>query len=111
DPNAERAAKRDAGPPPKRDAGLVEDAGAPDAEPLAALDASAELDGGEATDAALVAMGDAGVTDAGGQGVVDPTAGVPTLNTGPQNIVLVVNSAVIRKHPVGARLGPVIQQI
>lgn len=108
DPNAP---KYDAAPPPKKDAGPPQDAGAPDAEPLASLDASADLDAGATTDAALVAMGDASVTDAGGQGVVDPTAGVPTLNTGPQNIVLVVNSAVIRKHPVGARLGPVVQQI
>jgi hypothetical protein len=109
DPNAANAQKPDAAPP-KRDAGPPEDGG-PDAEPLAALDASADLDAGEATDASLFAMGDAGVTDAGGQGVVDPVAGVATVNTGEQNIILVVNSAVIRKHPVGARLGPVIQQI
>lgn len=111
DPNGPNANKPDAAPAPKKkDAGPPEDA-APDVEQLAALDASIELDGGAPTDAALVAMGDAGVTDAGGTGPVDPTAGVPTLNTGPQNIVLVVNSAVIRKHPVGARMGPVIQQI
>lgn len=110
DPNAPKA-KLDAAAP-KKDAAPPEDAGAPDAEPLAALDASTtDLDGGAATDASLVAMGDASVTDAGGQGVVDPVAGVATVNTGEQNIVLVVNSAVIRKHPVGARLGPVIQQI
>lgn len=110
DPNAPNAHKPDAAAP-KKDAG-PQDADAPDAEPLAALDASTpDLDGGVTTDASLVAMGDASVTDAGGQGVVDPVAGVATVNTGEQNIVLVVNSAVIRKHPVGARLGPVIQQI
>ena len=109
DPNAPNANKPDAAPP-KKDAGPPQDA-APDAEPLAALDASADLDGGPPTDASLVAMGDAGTADAGGQGVVDPVAGVATVNTGEQNIVLVVNNAVIRKHPVGSRLGPVIQQI
>ena len=110
DPNAPNAHKPDAGPPPKKDAGPAQDAG-PDAEPLAQLDASTDLDAGLPSDAGLFAMGDASVTDAGGQGVVDPTAGVATVNTGEQNIVLVVNNAVIRKHPVGSRLGPVIQQI
>jgi hypothetical protein len=108
DPNGPNAHKPDAGPP-KKDGGPPHDAG-PDAEPLAQLDASTD-DSGPPSDAGLYAMGDAAVTDAGGQGVVDPTAGVATVNTGEQNIVLVVNSAVIRKHPVGARLGPVIQQI
>jgi hypothetical protein len=108
DPNGPNAMKPDAAAPPKRDAGPPKDAGVADAE-------SPELDAGPsdaaAYDGGLLAMGDAGVTDAGGAGPTDPTAGVPTLNTGPQNIVLVVNSAVIRKHPVGARMGPVIQQI
>lgn len=110
DPNGPHAQKPDAAPPPKRDAGPPKDAGL-DAEPLASLDASVDLDGGLPTDASMFATGDASVTDAGGQGVVDPVAGVATVNTGEQNIVLVVNSAVIRRHPVGARLGPVVQQI
>lgn len=107
DPNGPNAIKPDAGPPPKRDAGPPKDAGTADAEsPIAdAGPSDASYDG------ALLAMGDAGVAEAGAAGPVDPTAGVPTLNTGPQNIVLVVHSAVIRKHPVGARMGPVIQQI
>lgn len=113
DPNGPNAMKPDAAPPPKKDAG-PRDAAVADAEALS-TDAGPELDAGPsdaaAYDGGLVAMGDAGVTDAGGAGPVDPTAGVPTLNTGPQNIVLVVHSAVIRKHPVGARMGPVIQQI
>ena len=112
DPNG--PGKRDAGPPKMKDAGV----------PLATLDAGI-ADAGEDAD-----VSDASITDAsddsglyadnddggapGSNGPRDPEAmfGLSkTVNAGPQNIVLGINVALIRKHPVGSRLGPVLKVI
>jgi hypothetical protein len=99
---------RDAAAPPPKDAGQ-------DAEPLAALDAGP-------TDASVDAAGDAGDLDAGlvaatgdagaapGGGPRDPAGlvGAKALNTGPQNILLTVNMAPIRAHPLASRIGAVL---
>ncbi|MBX3227884.1 MAG: hypothetical protein KIT84_23015 [Labilithrix sp.] len=110
--------KRDAGPPP-----IVEDAGVP----LSTLDAGAEgVDGGEIVDAGVedgdggldsdaglvAALGDAGTP--GADGPRDPAAmfGLSKIvNTGVQNIVLGVNTTLVRQHPVGGRLGPVLMAL
>jgi len=107
------------------------DASAPKAKPKNELDASAPdashvpRDGGGPSDAGhgdaaldasgLVASGDAGGTDAGGVGGVsgprDPGSmiGLSGLVTAGQvNVTLLVNLAVIRTNPVGARIGPVL---
>jgi hypothetical protein len=70
-------------------------------------------DGGALTDAGLMAMADA----AAGPGIGGPRDPESMLglakvvNAGPQNVVLGVNVALVRKHPVGARMGPILQAI
>jgi hypothetical protein len=123
DPNAAGTKKPDAGP-------RVRDAGPPDAEALGedAGIAAADVDGGDAEgdggalvaledagtdDAGLLASGDAGA-DAGTTGPRDPgqMIGMAGLGSAGQvNVTLLVNVAVIRQNPVGARLGPVLQVI
>jgi hypothetical protein len=101
------APKRDAGP---RDSGRVRDTGAD-----GALDdggaIALSLDDGGVGDADLdgaVASGDGG---GGWGGASDPgiLAGAP--ESGPPNIVLIVNARVVRSHPVGARVGPLLSAI
>lgn len=125
------AAIVDAGAPePVRDAGA--DAGEPaDAESPAEepRDAGSDADGEgladvEPTDAGASDAGDddddaglvADLDDAGGAagGPRDPESMfglTKTVHAGVQNVVLGVNVALIRKHPVGGRLGPVLQEI
>ncbi len=118
--------------PNTKDAGpKIVDAGAPDVEkPTPAMtdaavplsdddggpgpisDAGAIEDGGIADSGGLVAMTDASVPGAGGPRDPESMFGMKkAVNTGPQNVVLGVNTAVIRKNPVGARMGPLLQQI
>jgi hypothetical protein len=104
DPNA--PGRPDAGPKPRvLDAGEI-------------VDGSAEaLDGGAsdgASDAEAIAMADASAGPPGSNGPRDPETmfGMKkAVNTGIQNIVLGVNVALVRKHPVGARMGPILQAI
>lgn len=114
---------RDAGAPPIADAGrdLASDAG-PDL--VAVTDAGAGGDGAAPTDAGeadrtaladggLVAMADAGGAP-GSNGPRDPEGMfglTKVVNAGVQNVVLGLNVALIRKHPVGGRMGPIFQQI
>ena len=123
DPNGLKS-KPDAGPKPKPKL----DAAAPDAD---AQDAAVALvaqdggvvdlagDGGVPADASasdggpeggLVAVGDAGAPT-GGSGPRDPGSiiGLPGLiSAGTVNVTLIVNIAVIRTNPVGARMGPLL---
>ncbi len=126
DPNGIKA-KRDAGPKPKPDAS------APDAEALAAdagiapikIDGgptTAATDGGAPTDAGegdaageggLVASGDSGAPP-GATGPRDPGAMIGLaglISAGTINVTLLVNIAVIRTNPVGARMGPLLYGI
>lgn len=116
--------KPDAAPPPPKvvDAGdklAMTDAGAlntiEDAGGLSPRDAG-EGDAGSITDdGGLVAMAaDASAATPGSNGPRDPESmfGLSkVVNAGTQNIVLGVNVALIRKHPVGARMGPILQAI
>lgn len=119
DPNASLPAKtRDAGVPKKEPV----DAGAPLAKPRDAggdvLDGSVPTDGGEGDGGAsdggeLVASADAGASG-GGQGPSDPGSMIGMrglLAAGEINVTLLVNVAVIRKDPIGARLGPVLTSL
>jgi hypothetical protein len=99
----------DAGPKPRIDAG-----------PAEGMDASANadlLDGGPsdaASDAEPIAMTDAGGGPPGSNGPRDPETmfGMKkAVNTGIQNVVLGVNVTLVRKHPVGSRMGPILQAI
>lgn len=127
DPNGLKAKKDASAPKP--------DAAVPDAEATAVLDAglmpnehdggpsSTASDGGALTDAAASdAAGEAGLvasaTDASapasGSGPRDPGAmiGMPGLiSAGTVNVSLLVNVAVIRQNPVGARMGPLLNGI
>ncbi len=114
-------AKPDAGP-------KIKDAGPDGPEPLVQLEAgvvpTSDSDGGRIEDAGI---GDAGADDDGGLVALADGGGPPgsngprdpesmfglskVVNAGPQNVVLGVNVAVIRKHPVGARIGPILQAI
>lgn len=114
--------------PGKPDAGpKIVDAGADAADELVAIeDASVVVDadggapvdagepeGGASDDAGLVATADAGGAPGSG-GPRDPESmfGLSkVVNAGVQNVVLGVNVAVIRKHPVGARMGPILQAL
>lgn len=121
DPNGPNAKRPDAGAPKHvHDAGIpdaavdVLDAGVHDASSDAhdaAADASPVEDGGEApSDGGLVAAADAGAAP-GANGPRDPgsmigMAGIVT--AGQVNVTLLVNVSVIRKNPVGARIGPLL---
>jgi hypothetical protein len=133
DPNAPGAL--DAGPPPRRDAGPRADSGpSPDGASDAAGDATpkdaahpdgppndgASFDGSgaeggaaQAGEAGLVAAsGSDGGPGQGGPGdAVGMIGAAGNVQAGPQNVVLVVNMAVIRSHPVGAKLGPLLSAI
>lgn len=124
-------ATKDPTAPGKPDAGpKIVDAGAPDApEKLAEVpeagvvegaDGGVPIDAGEpdgsasGEDAGLVASADAGAAAPGSGGPRDPESmfGMSkVVNAGVQNVVLGVNVALIRKHPVGARMGPILQAI
>jgi hypothetical protein len=114
DPNA--PGHRDAGAPRRpKDAGI----------PLATLDAGIEEeDGGAPADAGT--EGDGGITDAGAialngdggtpgeNGPRDPESmfGLSkAVHPGTVNVTLGVNVALIRQHPVGARMGPIMQSL
>lgn len=113
-PGAKDAGPKDAGPKDAgpnlahlADAGASRDGGAP-------TDAG-EPDGSTTADAGLVAMAEADSgTAPGSSGPRDPESmfGLSkVVNAGVQNVVLGVNVALIRKHPVGARMGPILQEI
>lgn len=124
--------QKDPNGPGKPDAGVkIKDAGPDAAEPLALIpdgglitapldvDGSAPTDAGMADgsastdDAGLIAMADAGAVPGSG-GPRDPESmfGLSkVVNAGVQNVVLGVNVALIRKHPVGGRMGPILQAI
>ena len=128
DPNGPNK-KKDAGPPK-----VKPDASIPDAEATSALDATAltDLDGGAlpsvtdgsapteagaddaSSDAGLLANAGDASTAPGASGPRDPGAmiGMPGLiSAGTVNVTLLVNIAVIRQNPVGARMGPLLQGI
>jgi len=124
DPNGTRS-RSDAGPPPKP----KPDASAPDAEAVAVdagivpvlVDGGAVplADGGAPTDAGegdgggeggLVASADAS-TEAGASGPRDPASMIGMaglVSAGTINVTLLVNIAVIRQNPIGARMGPLL---
>ena len=117
---------RDAAPPERPDASRLAalDAGARDAAPHdadAADDAEVAEAGAEggapagdgdagdagATDGGAVAVGPSGVRDGGA-----PKVGFAGLVTaGPTNVRLLLNVALIRQHPVGAKMGPLLNGI
>ena len=109
DPTQSGPNKAKDGGAPKPDASASTDASIPDAS---VHDASESGDAG-AADAAVVAMNDAG-SFPGTAGARDPASAVglsEVINAGPQNVVLVINTALIRTNSIGARMGPVLQQI
>jgi hypothetical protein len=138
DPNEQEGpGGKDAGPKPKPDAG-PQDAGVKDAGPK---DAAREEDGSllvttNGQDASAVALNDqdaaplslanadaglvasaasdagSGVPGGGGPRTPAEMLGVSNVVTAGQvNVTLLVNSAVIRSHPVGARMGPILPAI
>lgn len=123
--------KRDAGPNPPRDAGRdaakerARDAGS-DADveledggalPLVARDAGApgSSDGGEPRDGGdSIALADASGLPPGANGPRDPQAMIGAAGAVQADVPLVqllVNVAEIRKHPVGAKMGPLLSAI
>lgn len=110
DPNA--PGRPDASAPRVRDAGAPEDASANAELDAGEVPRDAGVDAGSDPDGGLLAAGDAGTP--GANGPRDPASMfgmTKAVNTGTQNVVLGVNVAVIRKHPVGARMGPILQAI
>ncbi len=121
DPTGELTHKPDATPPkPKPDAAIVDAGEAPDAdaEPADAepvVGGVALSDGGAASDSAVAELVDAG--DSGGLASAAKDAGASKVGfaglvtAGPTNVRLLMNVALIRQHPVGARLGPLVSAI
>lgn len=122
-PSARDRGPKDAGPNDggSKDAGpgLVDASGVVEiAEGGAFGDGGAPTDAGDtdgriADDAGRVALADSGVGP-GSSGPRDPESmfGLSkVVNAGAQNVVLGVNVGLIRQHPVGARMGPILQQI
>jgi len=106
DPNGVKSKGDASAPKPKPDAA------APDAEATAGGGISDAGQGDAAGEAGLVAS-DASAP-AGANGPRDPGAmiGIPGLiSAGTVNVQLLVNVAVIRQHPVGARMGPLFHAI
>jgi hypothetical protein len=119
DPNGASAAKPDASAPKPKDAGppdaqadaepLATDAGASRADAGTPIGDAGEGDGAS-PEGGLVATADAG-GPAGASGPRDPGSmiGMAGLITAGQvNVTLLVNVAVIRTNPVGARMGPLL---
>ena len=123
-------AKRDAAPP--RDAAVPHDGAVADASPRdggldggdasdaasdgASLEGSAlaegGLDGAAETGGAIASAGEDGGPGRGGPGdAVGMIGAAGSVQAGPQNVVLIVNMAVIRAHPIGAKLGPLVSAI
>jgi hypothetical protein len=126
---------KDAGPKPKPDAGARDagqldasptDSGAPDAALIVSSARDASTIAANDQDAAPVALtgldagavasispeGGAGVPGAGGPRSPAEILGMSSVVTAGQvNVTLLVNVAVIRTHPVGSRLGPLLQGI
>lgn len=117
--------RADAGPKPARDAG-AKLASAFDAGGAEEADGGSEpSDAGATTDASALEAGsarDGGGLVAAADAAAGPGTGGPrdpesmfglskVVNAGVQNVVLGVNVALIRKHPVGARMGPILQAL
>lgn len=115
DPNAPGG--KDAGPPLKpADAGvnLATDDGGLTREDGGAIADAGEGDASTLDDGGLVAILTDGGATPGSNGPRDPESmfGLSkVVNAGVQNVVLGVNVALIRKHPIGARMGPILQAI
>jgi hypothetical protein len=121
------ARRRDAGPPPPRDAeadrpdraapeGGEIDGTAVDGAPLdAASDAELRGDGPEAgpslEDGGAVASIDGEATPGNPRDAVGMIGAAGNVQAGVQNVILTVNMAVIRTHPEGKRLGPLISAV
>jgi hypothetical protein len=114
DPTA--AGAKDAGAKPREvDAGLnlaaFEDAGGGGDGGDVRTDAG-DGDAGAADDKGLVAMADGGAPGSNGPRDPESMFGMTkAVNAGVQNVVLGVNIQLIRKHPVGSRMGPILQAI
>ncbi len=102
---------RDAGPIP-RDAGHDAESLATDAAVPNMTDGGAPSDAGTADAGELdgaIATADGGAVPGGGPHDAAGLIGLKSLvDTGPQNIVLVVNVAAIRSHPLAQRIGNVL---
>ena len=107
----------DAGAPPRRDAG-PRDARARDVEQEEAGEADGALAGAQdaagATglgDAAVATAEDGGIPGGGPRDAVGMIGAAGNVQAGAQLVVLTVSMAVIRSHPVGSRMGPLLSAI
>jgi len=99
-------AHRDAGPPHKKpDAGPDGGASSGDAGPPVKM-----RDGGAgvAADAAIAQAGQVSGAARDAVGMIGAAGGA---QAGPQNVIVTINMAVIRTHPVGARMGPLLSAL
>lgn len=110
----------DASPPKKKKKDAAVEAASPLASELDAGDVEIEADGGAETpaDAGVDDAGDGGGllaegADAGAGGGKEPNIleGMPGMDRDPPNVVLLVNTRLVRNHPVGGRLGPLLSAI
>jgi hypothetical protein len=70
--------------------------------------ADASSDGGDLDGGLVAAAGDGGGPPGGGPRDPNGLVGAKAINTGPQNILLSVNMAPIRAHPLAPRIGAVL---
>ena len=103
----------DASAPKRRDAGAVRDGNADDGAPVdgGAQPSVADAGSSELADALLTDNDDGGVGQGGPHDAVGMIGAAGEVQAGPQFVVLMVNMAAIRSHPVGSRMGPLVTAI
>jgi hypothetical protein len=104
---------RDAGADASRHDAAPVDASETDAGGDAFSDASARGDGEPSvlSDAGVALAEDASAPSGNARNAVGMIGAAGNVQAGPQNIVLTVSMAVVRAHPVGKRIGPLIEVV
>jgi hypothetical protein len=105
-PDAPGAKHKDAGSDAQRDAAETDAS-----ERDAGADGPSDAEAPPLEDAGIAATEDAAAPSGEARSAVGMIGAAGSVQAGPQNVVLTVNMSVIRTHPEGKRLGPVISQV
>jgi hypothetical protein len=112
-PDPEGMRHRDAGPPPRLDGGESDasDARQKDAERDGGIDAPSDAEPSVLDEAGVATTEDAAAPSGNARDAVGMIGVAGSVQAGPQNVVLTVNLSVIRTHPEGKRMGPLISAV
>jgi hypothetical protein len=105
-PDAPGAKHKDAGPDARKDASEADAS-----ESDAGTDATSDAEANPLDDASIATTDDAAAPSGEARSAVGMIGAAGSVQAGPQNVVLTVNMAVIRTHPEGKRMGPLISQV